>query len=193
MPDSSQLPTSLGIHALSAITAEQRIRALSQPWCLSWRADPVVSAFADRHYSRKTPGATQFAPPGRIVVLRTLTAAWVSLWPKAEYVDHGWPGAWLCTLFRNEGPSLSSDLIRWAVAATRAEWPEAPAEGMVTFIDPKKTRHKRDPGRCFRKAGFREVGRTKGGLVALQLLPSAMPDAAPCLGSQTTLWEAVNA
>lgn len=32
------------------------------------------------------------------------------------------------------------------------------------------------PGRCYRKAGFRPCGMTKGGLVALQLLPEDMPE-----------------
>ncbi len=49
---------------------------------------------------------------------------------------------------------------------------------MVTFVDPAKTRRKRDPGRCFRRAGFHAVGFTKGGLVALQMLPAEMPE--PC-------------
>lgn len=38
-------------------------------------------------------------------------------------------------------------------------------------------RHKRDPGRCYRKAGFRHVGHTKGGLLAWQLLEADMPEA----------------
>lgn len=80
--------------------------------------------------------------------------------------------------FRNEVPSLSSELIRQAVAATRAKWDEPPL-GMVTFVDPEKVRRKRDPGRCFIRAGFRRVGYTEGGLLALQLLPEDMPAAAP--------------
>lgn len=46
---------------------------------------------------------------------------------------------------------------------------------MITFVDKDKTRKKRDPGRCFLRAGFKNVGETKGGLVALQLLPQDMP------------------
>ncbi len=36
----------------------------------------------------------------------------------------------------------------------------------------------RDPGRCYRRAGFKHVGFTAGGLWALQLLPGETPDAA---------------
>ncbi len=43
----------------------------AMPWHLSNRADPRGARLADSHYSRKTPGAAQFTPPGRCVVLRT--------------------------------------------------------------------------------------------------------------------------
>jgi hypothetical protein len=78
-------------------------------------------------------------------------------------------------------------LIRDAVAATRYEWGEPPALGMVTFVDAEKVRRKRDPGRCFLRAGFVRVGMTAGGLLALQLLPGAMPAPAPCVGAQLRL------
>lgn len=153
-------------------------------WTLSWRADPHARAIADRHYNRQSPGADQFVPPGRCLVLTTPTALWVTSWPLPAYVRHAWPGAWVCSAFRNEGPDLSSALIVAAVAATRWRWPDPPALGMVTFVDPSKTRRKRDPGRCFRRAGFRPVGHTAGGLLALQLLPDAMPAPAAPTGSQ---------
>ncbi len=148
-------------------------------WWLSHRADPKAVPLADRHYTRQHPGAPQFVPPGRCMVLVTAAyeALWVTSWPFAEYVRHAWPGAWVCSLFRNESRHLSSEMIREAVAATRAFFGEPPPLGMVTFVDAKKTRRKRDPGRCFRKAGFRPCGRTKGGLFALQLLPLEMPEA----------------
>lgn len=159
-------------------------------WQLSWRADPVARALADRHYNRQAIGAAQFVPPGRCVVLRTPAgdAAWITSWPLAEYVQHAWAGAWVNSLFRNENrANRSSDLIREAVAATLAVWPEPPELGMVTFVDAAKTRRKRDPGRCYRRAGFEHVGFTKGGLWAFQILPEAMPEAAPALGTQTKM------
>lgn len=156
---------------------------------MSHRFDPEVLPMADRHYNRQKVGTPQFVPPGRCVVFKTagVKALWVSSWPFAEYTKHAWPGAWINSLFRNEGAGLSSELIREAVAATLAEWPTAPALGMVTFVDAKKTRHKRDPGRCHIRAGFKRVGFTKGGLVALQLLPADMPPPCPALGTQPQL------
>ena len=165
------------------------------PWHLSNRADPRGARLADRHYSRKTPGAAQFTPPGRCVVFLTSAgnALRVSSWPYPQYVKHAWRGAWLCSLFRNESDVLSSTLITQAVTCTRWQWGDPPALGMVTFVDTTQIRHKRDPGRCFRKAGWQQVGLTKGGLVVLQLLPCDMPPALPASGTQLSLFGAEHA
>ena len=96
----------------------------------------------------------------------------------------------MCSLFRNERPDLhlSSDLITAAVAHTRAHWPAVPAAGFVTFVDPAKTRRKRDPGRCFRRAGWQHTGFTAGGLYVLQQLPAAMPAPALVPGAPAALF-----
>jgi hypothetical protein len=164
-------------------------------WERTNRGDPTTRDLADRHYNRQHVGSPQFVPPGRCLVLRAPGALWVTSWPFAEYVKHAWAGAWMCSAFRNERPDLylSSDLIREAVAATRWEWPDPPDLGMVTFVNPSLTRHKRDPGRCFRRAGFHVVGHTGKGLIALQLLPSEMPDPVPALSTQMTFEELTDA
>jgi hypothetical protein len=161
-------------------------------WYRSHRADPRAVQIADRHYNRQKIGSPQFVPPGRCLVLLTedADALWVSSWPFAAYTKHAWAGAWMCTCFRNESAQLSSALITEAVAATRAHWGEAPALGMVSFVNPAKVRRKRDFGRCYRKAGWRVVGETKGGLIALQLLPAEMPAPTAALHSQLHLMEA---
>jgi hypothetical protein len=46
---------------------------------------------------------------------------------------------------------------------------------MVTFVNPAMVKPTQRPGWCFSKAGFKPCGSTVGGLLALQLLPSAMP------------------
>lgn len=147
-------------------------------WWRTWRADPLVAALADSHYSRRTPGAAQFSPPGRNITLRTWTgdAGWVTTYSLPEFVDHEWGDCWTCSLFRNEGEVLSSLLVTEAVAATCAEWGEIPPGGFLTFVDAGKVRRKRDPGRCFRRAGFAPVGFTKDrGLVVLRLIPELFP------------------
>jgi hypothetical protein len=163
------------------------------PWSRSHRADPRAVRLADRHYSRVKPGTPQFVPPGRCLVLLTAPcdALWVSSWPYAAYVQRAYPGAWLCSCFRNEGPALSSALIRAAVAATRAHWGDPPAEGMVTMIDRARVRGKKHFGYCYRMAGFREAGWTQGGLLILQLLPQDMPPPCPAQHQQLPLFASV--
>jgi len=162
-------------------------------WRRVTRANPQARDLADRHYSRQSVGAEQFVPPGRCLVLLSATADgggayWVTSWPFAEFTRHAWAGAWVCSAFRNEGAGLSSALIVEAVAATRWRWPDPPALGMVTFVDASKVRRKRDPGRCFRKAGFRPCGETRGGLMALRLAPEDMPAAEAPVGGSLKLW-----
>jgi len=146
-------------------------------WRSSWRTDPFGRQIADRHYNRQSIGADNFAPPGRCFVLVSdVPALWVTSWPFAKFVQHDWAGAWMNSCFRKEGPGLASEMIRDAVAHTIWKWPNPPPLGMVTFVDPEKVEHKRQPGYCYKKAGFEHVGYTKGGLWAWQLLPERMPE-----------------
>jgi hypothetical protein len=156
---------------------------VAQPWHMSYRADRRALPLADRHYNRQAVGSAQFVPPGRCLVLLTGDAAavWVTSWPIAEYVQHAWAGAMVNSLFRREDGPVASDLIVAATAATRAHWPDLPAKGIVSFVDASKTRRKRDPGRCYRRAGWTHVGYTKAGLWAFQLLPADFPDAVAAL------------
>lgn len=169
-------------------------------WQISHRADPFSADIADRHYSRQTVGSPQFVPPGSCFVLKAMTPAgrayWVTSWPFAEYTKHAWAGAWICSAFRNEGAGVASEMIRQAVAATRAHYGEPPALGMITFVDRKKVRPyvtaggKEIFGQVFRQAGFREDGETKGGLLTLKLAPERMPPAAPACGQQVDMFAA---
>jgi hypothetical protein len=161
----------------------------SSYWRLSDRADPRAVAIADRHYNRQKVGTPQFVPPGRCLVLLTpdADALWVTSWPYAEYVRHAWAGAWVNSCFRREGGVQASDLIREAVAITHWYFGTPPAEGFVTFIDRDKVRRKRDYGRCYRKAGWKVRGETKGGLLALGLEPDEVETPMEPLGCQLTL------
>lgn len=166
-------------------------------WYVSHRCDPQARALADRHYNRQSIGAPNFVPPGRCLVLRTgdYGALWVTSWPFAEYVRHAWAGAWVCSLFRRESGPPASRLITQAVAATCWAYGPPPALGLITFVDTTKVQPTKVHGRAvygwtYRRAGFVEAGYTVGGLLALQLLPAAMPDPAPPLGAQLRLLEA---
>jgi hypothetical protein len=132
------------------------------PWRISDRFDPGALPLANRHYNRQKPESPQFVPPGRNLVLRAddYSAVWTTVWP--DFAGHDWKGAWVNTLFRNEGDHLSSDLIRFAVAHSCAKW-EPPELGIVSFVDPSKIKSKRDPGYCYLMAGWTLVGKTRGG------------------------------
>lgn len=167
-------------------------------WEITWRDDPRGRRLADRHYSRQTPGASGFTPPGRACVLVTPSAdaVWVTSWPFAQYVNRVYPDAWLCCLFRNESDHLASDLILDAIAATRWKYGQPPPSGMVTMIDQRKVKpiYRRGCpvyGWTYRKCGFQEAGFTKEDrLLILRLAPEDMPAAAPPLNAQLNLWSA---
>ena len=147
-------------------------------WTVSNRADPEALPLADRHYNRQKPGTPQFVPPGRCVVLlsRCRKALWVTSWPLAKYTKHEWAGAWVNTLFRNEGAGLSSRLIVEAIGVTRYFWPDVPRLGIVTFVDESEIESD-NPGYCYKMAGFEHVGYTKTQqLHALQLIPDEFPE-----------------
>lgn len=150
---------------------------LDSPWRRSDKFDPASLAIADRHYNRQKAGTSQFVRPARSLVLRSKDggALWVSIAPKWQM--HAWPGSWENQVFRREfGEVIASEMIRFAVAHTLAAFGPAPEAGMISMVDPAAVRHKRDPGRCYLRAGFRLVGETKvRKRLVFQLLPSEMP------------------
>lgn len=114
-------------------------------------------------------------------------------WP--QYARHQWQGAWINSIFRNEGAGLSSELIRQGIAATIAHYGAAPPLGMITFVKAAAIRNGlksgRQIGRCYIKAGFREIGQTKiHKHRVFQLPPEAMPTAEPAIGVQSKLFAA---
>lgn len=159
-------------------------------WRLSHTQSKRGREMADRHYSRQKPGSPRFVKPGRALVLiaEAERALWVTSWPYPEFVKHEWAGAWECSLFRVEGEAVASDLIREAVACTRAVYGEPPPQGFVTFINPTKVRpviRQRLPtfGYSWLKAGWSFAGVTKKeGWLAFTLAPHRMPDSDPPLG-----------
>jgi hypothetical protein len=152
-------------------------------WHMSHRADSRALPLADRHYSRQKPGTPQFVRNGSCLVFLTADAdaLWVSTWQ--PFIKHSWVGVWECSLFRNESPHLSSFLILQAMAATRFCWGEPPGRGFLTTVDASKVRHKRDPGRCFLRAGFLRSGETKSGKLVFICQPKSMPEPEAPIGA----------
>jgi hypothetical protein len=86
------------------------------------------------------------------------------VWRRNRYRWDGQKGV-ECTIFRNEGPHLSSELIGDAVELARMKWLD---ERLFTYVDPKAIKST-DPGHCFKMAGWRKAGRNKSGrLVVLE-------------------------
>ena len=124
-----------------------------------------------RHYTaRKQRKIEQFIGPGEKQAFITPDAKALFAWRKF-ISDAGEKGV-NCCVFRNEGTELgkSSDLIR---AACDLAWERWPGERLYTYVDPSKVKPKRDPGRCFIKAGFRKCGTTKEGKLIFERLPGA--------------------
>jgi hypothetical protein len=149
-------------------------------WWLTKDGDKSCLALYERHYSayEYADGRDryQFVGPGFHIVLRTAICDAMFVWRK--YIDHTIPKQHgvECAVFRNEGPWLSSELIRQADAVADHAWP---GERHYTKVDPEEVRST-NPGYCFKRAGWRSAGTTRGGLLILERLPAASPiQAAP--------------
>lgn len=159
-------------------------------WQRAHRYYPPAVALADRHYSRQKPGTPQFMPAGSCLVLFAETDTGRAVWGTSapQFAQHAHPGAWVCTMFRNEGAGKASKLIRQAVAATLSHYGAAPDAGMITFVDRDEVRPKQNPGWSFFIAGFRYCDDTAGGLITMKLEPSRMPKPEPALLTQASLF-----
>jgi protein gp37 len=144
-------------------------------WWLTKDGDPLGMELARRHYSawkNREPKIRQFVGPGQKLVLRTGDGD--ALWAWRKFIDDSGQKGVCCTIFRNEGPLESSELVRQACRIADAIWPD---QRRYTFIDPSKVASK-NPGYCFKLAGWKLVrdahGRpvkTKKGFLNLELFP----------------------
>ena len=146
-----------------------------QHWLEFKDGHPAAVALYDRHYSaRDLADRKLILGPGSKVVLLTRDARALFAWRK--FIDDSGQRGINCAVFRNESDTLSSDLIREAMAIAWTKWP---GERLYTFVDPQKVRS-RNPGYCFLAAGWRRCGVTPKGLVILEALPGAnVPEITP--------------
>jgi len=149
------------------------------PWHLVSETDPRALALVDGthrltegpHYSRQNPASPTFTGNGASMVM--VTGDGMAVWSVIhQRVVASTEWRWRCNVFRRVGGGRASDLIRFATEATRIglrrRYGALPAVPLTTEVDPKKVRHKRDPGRCFIRAGWRVIGTTKSGLIRLE-------------------------
>ncbi len=122
--------------------------------------DGECAELADRHYSRRTIGARQFCYSGRKLVLRDAGGLVLFVWmyPDATMRMDGQEG-YNCAIFRNESTRRSSEIILEAEGFALAKWGP---NRCYTYVDPRRIASK-NPGYCFKVAGWRYVRVSKSG------------------------------
>jgi len=129
------------------------------------------------HYSRRKPGAPQFMPPGQTLILMShdLGAVW-GWWrpaPSSGIKAMNGHDGWTCTLFRNDGPQRSSELILLAEEALFESGLGCGPSGLLTYVFRKKVRSA-NPGYCYKVAGWKKVGVSADGRKDLLQKPWAL-------------------
>ena len=137
-------------------------------------ADPRANALYKRHYSNRKrenrKGNTAFGGIGEKMVLLTVDGLALFVWrPQSMYfADLVGQSGIVCSIFRNEGPILSSLLI---IEAMDLAWQRWPGQRLYTYVWDAKVESV-NPGYCFKMAGWRTCGRNKDGrLTILEALP----------------------
>lgn len=135
-----------------------------------------MSRLADRHYSRRTVGARQFAYSGRKLVLRNAEGSvlWVWMYPDPAMRMDGQTG-YNCAIFRNESSRLSSEIILEAEQHAIQKWG---LDRMYTYVDPKRVRSS-NPGYCYLMAGWHHHGYSKTGKRLLVKYDNCAPEQVP--------------
>ena len=134
-------------------------RKLGRYWHEAKDGNADARELFDRHYSRyrykdgRKPNL--FCGPGEKMVLLTEAADALFVWRKFRSAD-GQQGI-NCAIFRNESPHLSSDMILDAEEIAWRRWPQA---RFFTYVKSEAIKS-RNPGYCFKRAGWRQCGITK--------------------------------
>lgn len=141
-------------------------------WTITRDGNKQALELADRHYSRKTPGAKLFVGIGeKLVLIATDNEGKKALfsWRKSDdnlRLDN--QTGVECTIFRNETSIQSSTLIKEAVQIARERWPDT--KRFFTYVNPSKVKSTK-PGYCFLKAGWRYSGKNNNGnLIIMEVL-----------------------
>lgn len=130
--------------------------------------DPSARRLYHRHYSsrkyRDGRRPKKIIGPGEYMLLVTSDDLAVFGWRVFRSRDLKYGHGVNCCIFRNESPLLSSMLILEADDWAWSRWPEHRRH--YTYVNPDRVRSS-NPGYCFKKAGWKQCGRTLGGLIVL--------------------------
>ncbi|MBN9209338.1 MAG: hypothetical protein J0H96_11830 [Microbacterium ginsengisoli] len=134
-------------------------------WRESRDGNPVALALYRRHYSRHVyrdgRDPALFVGPGEKTVLLSHEDDALFVWRR--FIDASGQTGINCAVFRNESPHLASAMILDAESWAAERWP---GERLYTYVNAARVRSP-NPGYCFKRAGWRSDGTTKGGLVIL--------------------------
>lgn len=158
-------------------------------WSISHKYDRDGAKLADGHYSRRTPGSPQFMPPGQTLVLVTPDKSAVWGWwrphPNSGLKSMNGLDGWTCSIFRNTGGAMSSDLVLAAENELalqelqgRLVAPCGP-DGLLTYVWPSKIRST-NPGYCFWVAGWLKTGWSADGRKRLLRKPMWLAGVQAC-------------
>lgn len=141
---------------------------VSAHWFRTRDGDELGYEIAQRHYSARHYREQRqrlFVGPGHKLVL--LTGDGTALFCWRQFIDDIQPPqeGFNCAIFRNEGPVLSSLLIREAVSVVWAAWGR---RRCYTLVDPSRVRST-NPGCCFKKAGWSLTGKCRTGKLIFEL------------------------
>lgn len=152
-------------------------------WQRGIKFDRAGALLADGHYSRRKVGSPQFMPPGETIVLLTVDELAVWGWwrpaPSSGLASMNGLDGWTCSIFRNTGPLLSSDLILDAELAIEATGYTCGPSGLLTYVWDRKVRST-NPGYCFKMAGWIPCGRSADGKKTLLWKPRALAGILAC-------------
>lgn len=143
-------------------------------WLPILDGDPAAVALYERHYSaqkaldrRRERGTALFVGPGKKLVLSTPCRRALFAWRHSRFRRDSQTGI-ECTVFRNEGAGLSSDLIR---AADKLADDYFGPMRHFSFVDADAVASPH-AGYCFVMAGWKHAGRSARGLLILERLPA---------------------
>jgi len=159
------------------IKARQLFLFETGPWVTVKDGDPVAYRLHSRHYShtvyadgrRDDPtnrARRLIVGPGEKMVLITRQCDALFAWRLSLFRADGETGL-ECTVFRNEGDTRSSHLIRAAEDEAVRRWT---VDRMFTYVDPTRVKST-NPGCCFKAAGWRICGESKVGLLVMEKRP----------------------
>ena len=156
---------------LFGVRSVPMLKLSDQTWIQVRDGNITALVLFHRHYSKyhyKDGRITKrFVGPGERIVLITQDGLSLFVWRKFIN-DSGQKGV-NCSIFRNEGPELSSELILKAEHWAFERWP---GERLYTYVDPNQVQSS-NPGYCFKVAGWNACGITKmNKLLILEKYPS---------------------